>query len=400
MSAATQHGYVSATAKPSIASRARRSPLLFVGATLFIIILVVLITQSRPSDFRALSIDNSTPEGTRALAQILRDQGATVRQVSLLSDAHIVDPDSTTLVIADPDYLLPTQTASIAQYPGDVVFLGVTQAVVESVDASLFVGAGAPDTTVTAHCSDPDATAAEQVRTGFEGIGADPGATAVRCFTDDSGMSAFAKVETSNGTRTFLANTAIVTNDQLDDLGHAALALRTVGHRDSVTWYLGSYTDSSLLTWGGGGDAPSDIEVNPAFMPSGTTEVLFALGLAVLVAALWRARRFGPLATEPLPVIVRSSEVTRGRARLYRRARATGRSAAALRGHAALRIGGRLGVPRAAGRAGLVPAVARATGRPAHEVDALLYGPPPATEATMIHLLHQLDILESEVHRP
>ena len=207
-------------------------------------------------------------------------------------------------------------------------------------------------------------------------------------------------METANGTRTLIANPEIATNKQLDKLGNAALTLRAAGHHESVLWYLGGYTDSSLLTWGDGGPAPTDVDANPNFMPPGTTDALFALGLAALVAAFWRARRFGPLVTEPLPVVVRSSEATRGRARLYRRARATGRATAALRGIAAKRIGARLGVPRAAGRAGLVPAIARATGRPAPDIDAILYGPPPTDEAGMNSIAQQLDTLESEVHRP
>ena len=55
--------------------------------------------------------------------------------------------------------------------------------------------------------------------------------------------------------------------------------------------------------------------------------------LAVLggLLVLWRARRLGPVVTEPLPVVVRSAEVVEGHGRLYSRAGARDRAAAALR---------------------------------------------------------------------
>jgi len=400
VSAPVTTGYVSAQVRPSIATQARRSPLLFVGVALFIIILTVLITQSRPSDFRPYSIDNSAPEGTRAVAQILRKQGISVSQIGLLSSAHIADPANTTLVIADPHYLLESQVASIAAYPGDIVYLGISQEALTSADAALWQANTPSGPTLSARCDDADALAAQQITGGGDGIGSGPDADAELCFADTQGNASFARVETDLGTRTFIAQPAIATNGELDELGNAALTLRSMGQRSTLTWYLGDFTDSSVLTWGTGGDGAPKVDANPDFLPPGTTDALFALALAALVAALWRARRFGPLVTEPLPVVVRSSEATRGRARLYRRARATGRSSAALRALAAVRMGRRLGVPRAAHRAALVTAIERATGRPGADVDALVYGPPPANEAEMMHLVHQLDQLESEVHRP
>lgn len=395
-------GYVSATAGPTITARARRSPLLFVGLVLFIFIIVLLVTQSRPADYRPLSIDNPSPTGTRALAQILRGQGVEVRQASLLGDAHISDPENTTLVIADPSYLDGPQVDSIAAYPGDVVFLGLGQEALESARVGLYLDYADAGISVSAECADADAAAAGQILTGQDSIVVDgPGDQGTSlCFPDSYGAYGYARVDSDLGTRTYLANPDLATNAQLDQLGNAALALRATGRHESLVWYLGDYGDATMLTWGGDGPTPSEVAVSPDFLPLGTTDALFALGLAALVAALWRGRRFGPLVTEPLPVVVRSSEATRGRARLYRRARATGRSTAAIRGLTALRIGKRLGVPRAAGREGLVQAVTRATGRPAAGVESLLYGPPPASEADMMYIVEQLDQLESEVHRP
>ena len=70
------------------------------------------------------------------------------------------------------------------------------------------------------------------------------------------------------------------------------------------------------------------------------------LGVVVVLLALWRMRRLGPLVTEPLPVVVRACETVEGHGRLYRSRRARDRAAAALREAALGRIVTRLGLPR------------------------------------------------------
>ena len=79
-----------------------------------------------------------------------------------------------------------------------------------------------------------------------------------------------------------------------------------------------------------------------------------------MLAALWRARRLGPLVTERLPVAIRASETTEGRARLYRKANARDRAAAALRSATRTRLAPLIGVPPRGAHAPdvLLPAVA------------------------------------------
>ncbi|GDY74619.1 hypothetical protein SAV31267_041040 [Streptomyces avermitilis] len=66
-------------------------------------------------------------------------------------------------------------------------------------------------------------------------------------------------------------------------------------------------------------------------LPSGWLWGTLQLFIAAALAALWRARRLGPLVPERLPVAIRASETVEGRARLYRKANARDRAAAALR---------------------------------------------------------------------
>ena len=124
------------------------------------------------------------------------------------------------------------------------------------------------------------------------------------------------------------------------------------------------------------------------------------LGVAVIALALARGRRLGRLVPEPLPVVVRAIETTESRGRLYRRAGDPARAAAVLRAGTADRLARRLAVHRGAGPAGLVPAVSRATGRPAVEVADILFGPPPPDDAALIRLAQQLTDLEERAHHP
>lgn len=394
--------YARAEARPSLARRARRRPALVVAAVLFVVVIVLLVWSSKPQDYTALSPDNAAGNGARAAAEILRAQGVEVRKADSLGSTRVSDPAATTLVIAEPHLLQEFQVEALLDYPGDLVTLGADDTTLGLADTGL-VSTYADTTTLSlAGCRAEDALAAQQVEAGPWAVSGAPADGVITCFPTDSGEPTYIDLERDAGRLTILASPEIATNDRLAEAGNAALTLRTLGRHPSVVWYVADGFDSTVPTWqGGDGIAPPEsVPVSPDFLPPGTLPAAFALGLAVLVTALWRARRFGPLVREPLPVVVRASEATRGRARLYRRARAAGRAGAALRAHAARNIGPRLGVPRTAGPDALVDAICRATGRDRADVTALLYGPPPEGDADLMRLTTELDALESEVHRP
>ena len=385
-----------APAKPeSVRSRASRGKWWLLGIGLVLVLVLIVAITSRPTDYRPMSIENATDSGTRAVAQILRDQGVSVRQFDTLARVYVPDPATTTLVVVGTD-LTSAQLDSILGYKGDVLFIGASSEIVTKIDPGLDVISAFLPETVDAACADPDATAAERMRVEYYGIVASGATSAELCFSNRSDIFGLARVDTADGVRTVAANAAVFQNGTLLNDGNAALSLRLTGHHENVAWYLTSYLDETVLS-GTPGEPPT-FEAVPDFFPPGFGTALYALALTALVAALWRGRRFGPLAVEPLPVVVPAKEATRGRARLYRRARAQGRATAALRAATARRIAARLGVPRSTDRDGMVSAIERATGRPAHEIARILYGPVPHNEAQMIEIVEQLDILEGEVH--
>ena len=79
-------------------------------------------------------------------------------------------------------------------------------------------------------------------------------------------------------------------------------------------------------------------------IPQNVTWIVWQLCLVVLLVALWKGRRPGPLVAEELPVVVRASETVEGRGRLYRSRRARDRAAAALRTATLQRLLPRLGL--------------------------------------------------------
>lgn len=394
--------------RPSLAGRARSHPVIVTVVVLFVVLVGTLLWTQRPADYTPLSTDNATPTGARAVAQILRAQGVDVRQASTMADARIQDPDNTTLVVASGSPLVSYQVEALVDYPGDLVLIDPPQNLLDALAPGLSTAFALESEVVSPQCDDDDALVAGQVSVNGSGLTGDPGVDGHLCFANSAGQHAYGVVDDDGRRVAIIASPDIITNAQLDQEGHAALALRALGREPSVVWTMADMFDPSTITWSqpdGPGDTdgappPSEVQANPDFLPPGTGSAIYVLGITVLLAALWRARRFGPLVREPLPVVVRASEATRGRARLYRRARASGRATAALRGAAALRISRRLGVPRAADRDALVAAIARATNRSTADIDRILYGPPPTTDVTMMNIIEELDTLESEVHRP
>ena len=179
-----------------------------------------------------------------------------------------------------------------------------------------------------------------------------------------------------------------LTNDQVLRGDNAAVALRLLGGQDRLVWYVADPADL----------AASDAVGLRALLPRWIEPGLW-LGLVALAAVvLWRARRLGPLATEPLPVVVRAIETTRSRGRLYRSAGDRGHAAAGLRASAAHRLAGDLGLSASTAPAVLAAAAAARTGRdPAGVVALLDPTSAPTSDPDLITLAQDLDQLEREV---
>lgn len=369
--------------------RRHRGPLI-VAALVVAVAVGSALLPARTSQV-ALAPDNPGAGGSRALAEVLRRQGVEIRYVRTSGEAMAAAGDGTTLLVTTTHLLLEEQVAALAESPADLVLLDPDWTVLQEVtDGALDTSYGATPGLRPAACDDPDAQAAETVTTTPQSYRAlEPGA--VLCFGPGEGVEegAYASLEVGGRRVVVLGDAGWLTNGRVDEDGNAALALRSLGHHGTLVWYVPSLGDTG---------EPADVPEGALTPPwSGPLTLLAVVVLALL--AVWRGRALGRVVTEPLPVTVRAAETTVGRGRLYRRARARGHAAAALRAGTARRTAARLGLPRSAGALDVIDALARATGRSTTQVADLLYGPPPPDDAALVALARGLDELESEVHR-
>ncbi|MDD7937440.1 DUF4350 domain-containing protein [Actinomycetospora lutea] len=375
-------------ANGAFAARARRwrGPVLIVALVLGAALLVAVLTAApRVGD---LSPEGASPDGARALARLLEDQGVRVRAVDDLDPATAAP--GRTVFVAFPERMSTRQRDALAASGADVVLVRPDErslaALAPGVRTELIE---LPEPTEPA-CALPAAVRAGPVDLAGAAYGVDPAVpAAVRCYPTDgpTGAASLVGVPERGRTVTVVGDATPFTNDALDERGNAALALNLLGAHPEMLWYLPVPPPAEP------GQERSTSELLPAGWIWGPLQLLVA-GIAV---ALWRGRRLGPVVTEDLPVVVPAGETVRGRARLYRRAGARDRAAAALRAEAVRELAARLGVPRGGGTAAVVDAVTARTGRPPADVAALLEGPVPPDDPALVALAGDLDGLRRAV---
>ena len=330
------------------------------------------------------------PSGARALAEVLGDQGVQVDLVTTSAAMSATAGPDDTLLVVDPDLLAAGQVEAVASTGADLVVVvdhGTgplragrhraarrprrprTRLRPAGGPAGRAVDAGASPTTPTTPAAAPAPLLLPR-RPPVPGAGDGRTAAWSRCW----------------------ARRRRCTNYRLDDEGNAALALGPA-RRQRPRWSGTSRRRptcrrrprSRSTTW------------CPTASGGGSLQV----GVAVLLLALWRARRLGAVVVEPLPVVVRAAETVEGRARLYRRTVPAGRPPRRCGPASGPGSAAALGLPRradppAAGRGGRRPRPAGAGA----DVAALLYGAAPADDAALVRLADDLDALEREVRRP
>jgi len=377
-------------ARPDVARarwRRARWPLAVSALVLLAAVIGALLIPRTTGE--ALDPDSATPEGTRAVAQILRREGVRVERVVRTDDAVRAAVPGSTLVVVDPFLLGPDQLDRLAGLPAgvDLVLVAPDAVVLDRLAPQVHPAGLVPATVRPPGCDDPAARAAGRARAGGALYTRDTG---VSCYPDRGDPAAASLVRlTTNGRRvSVLGQSQVLTNGYLAEDGNAALSLWLLGVQPVLVWYL---PDPLEL---GAGTAPPTLG---QLLPGWVGWVTLQLAVVAVVAILWRSRRLGRLVTEPLPVVVRAAETQEGRARLYRSSRARGRAAATLRTASLRRLAARLDVPAETSPEGLVVLVAEATGWPGGDVRDVLLGPAPADDAALVRLADRLDTLEASL---
>ncbi|MFF9585934.1 DUF4350 domain-containing protein [Streptomyces achromogenes] len=342
---------------------------------------------------------SADPYGSRAVAELLAQRGVSTRVVTTLDAARTATGPDTTLLVAVPDRLTHRQQTALhsatADSGGRTVLVAAGSWSVERLAPGVTADpATSGDSTLAPDCSLPEARRAGAADTG--GIRYTTAhLDADSCYPSER-LATLLRLPAASGSgdTVVLGAPDILYNDRLDEQGNASLALQLLGSRPHLVWYLPSLSDASGAPTGNRKDFFD-------LLPSGWLWATLQLFIAAALAAFWRARRFGPLVAEKLPVAIRASETTEGRARLYRKANARDRAADALRSATRTRLAPLAGVPVAQAHTpeALLPALSARLPGDGQDLHSLLFGPPPGDDAALIALTDQLDALEREVRR-
>jgi hypothetical protein len=212
-----------------------------------------------------------------------------------------------------------------------------------------------------------------------------------QCYISTSGPT-LVQLRIRGRTVTVLGAGTFLTNGELARAGNAALAVNLLPSR-RVVWLVPPVSSVAAAP------GPAGPRSFASLVPLTAYLVVAQLAIAVLLAAIWRARRLGQLVTEPLPVVVRASETVEGHGHLYQSRHARGRAASALRAAALIRISKAAGLPPGASRETVTAAVAARTAADQATIAQLLYGPAPRTDQALVNLAREVDELEREVGR-
>lgn len=385
--------------------RAGRAPA-FIALLVLLAALVIAVTAERGT--RGLldphAVDGS---GSRALAEVLRGQGVAV-EVARDAEQIRTAGAGTSVFVPFPGRVTPEQFAALRAAEANLVVVAPEEAALAELTAHLAAevqvsGMAAVDVRES-RCGLPAAEAAGNVELGGTLYTA-TGPAAAHCYpapsdpdqpdpdephpAAETAGAALVSVSDQGRTVSIVGTSVPFTNDALAHEGNAALTLRLLGTEPRLLWFLPAPAAAEP------GADQSFVELVPAGWFWGTAQ----LAVAVLLVALWRARRLGPVVAEPLPVVVRGAETVEGQGRLYHRAGDRGHAASALREAARHRLRPLAGTPPHASAESVLTALADRTHRSAAELRELLYGAAPADDAALVWLADELDALESEVRR-
>jgi hypothetical protein len=342
----------------------------------------VWLTEPRPGG--PMDPSSTSSDGAHALVALLRDQGVQVEVANTAADATRLARADSLLLVAQTYYLYDSALLDeLAKAPGDLLLVEPTSQTREAL-------APAVRTTDTGSVGgEPKCDLREATRAGSVWFGPSNtyqvsrgGSDATSCYD-----GALVRYRDAGRTITVVGTSEFLTNSTLLRDGNAALAMNLAGAKPRLVWYAPQHSEGQHH------GAASIFDL----IPDRVGWIVWQLWLVVALVALWKGRRLGPLVAERLPVVVRASETVEGRGRLYRSRRARDRAADALRTATLQRLTPRLGLGTNTEPAAIVGAISARQGGDPMTVQHTLFGPPPATDADLVHLAHALDDIERQV---
>lgn len=362
--------------------RTARWVLLALVLVVAVAVVTVYLTAPRPGG--AMDPESTSPAGTHALVSLLRDRGVEVITAADVGEVKRAARPGTLLVVAQTMFLSSDETVDrLADAPGDLLLIAPSGLTREKLAPKIRLGKPTEFVGAEPDCELPEANRAGSIQLGStDTYTAADGAPLTSCYD-----GALIRYHDGQRTVTVVGNGSFMTNSGLLKAGNAALAMNLAGAAPRVIWYGPQHFEAEST----GDGTLSEL------MPPQVRWIVLQLCLVVALAALAQGRRLGPLVAESLPVVVRASETVEGRGRLYRSRRARDRAAGALRTAALGRLLPRLGANSTAAPQAVAAAVAARCGTDSNSAGHILFGPPPTTDAELVHLAHQLDDIERQV---
>jgi hypothetical protein len=369
------------------ASRARRwTPWLWVAG----LILVLGLIADSGSSGGVLDPNGTGPQGAKALVLLLRQYGA---QVTL--DPGVPGAGVGAAVVLS-DQLDPTRRSGIAAWVragGHLVVADPTSPLQVGARTSVSNGLTTKNLQPAGGCDLPGLSGVQQLSVGPSLLlRVPPGASATTCFeyqlSDREQASFLVAVNDGSGRVVGLGGAGVWTNQRLDQLDNAALAIGLLAPTD------GARVDVLVASRAGSGNRSVYDLLSPR-LKWALLELVVAFGVLVW----WRGRRFGRPITEAGPVQVAGSEIVLAVGELM--ARAGNRDAAArqLREGTCARIGSSLGLGTRSSPTAIADALAARFGIPADRTLALLSDAPVPDDAALVLLAQSLANLSQEVTR-
>ncbi len=339
------------------------------------------LTAPRPG--ARMDPESTDPDGAHALVALLRGGGVEVVVADSISDVERAARPDTLILVAQSQYLTSPLLDRLAKAPGDLLLVEPTARTREALLPGVRKSTPSDSFDSDPNCALREANRAGSVRFGpSETYQATDGRAMTSCYD-----GALIRFRDNGRAVTAVGSTDFMTNGGLLKAGNAALAMNLAGDRPRLIWYAPRRIE---------GETPTPASFFD-LIPENVTWIVWQLWLVVLLVALWKGRRPGPLVADELPVVVRASETVEGRGRLYRSRRARDRAAAALRTATLQRLLPRLGLGPGASAPAVVTTAAQRSGADAGFVSYHLFGPPPATDNDLLQLARALDEIERQV---
>lgn len=358
-----------------------RGVLLTLAALAIVASITTYLTAPRPGG--TMDPEATSPAGAHALVTLLREAGVDVVVADTVAEVQRAARADTLLLVAQSQHLTDNSLLhDLADVPGDLLLVDPTSRARAALTPKLRVGA-ASNLENEPNCQLPQANRAGAVNLGSsDAYRPTGGLDLVSCYG-----GALVSYRDGDRTVTVVGTSHFMENDGLLEEGNAALAMNLAGTRSRLIWYAPQRVEGHT-------SAPGSLM---DLIPENVTWMVWQLWLVVILVALWKGRRIGPLVAEELPVVVRASETVEGRGRLYRSRRARDRAAEALRTAALQRLAPRLGLGPNAASPAVVMTVAQRSGADPDFVQYHLFGPPPANDSDLLHLARALDDIERQV---